>query len=143
MSLTQPQRITLARLLAHLRPDWDDAGIHAACNTLAELDLSAAQLCARATLAADIETNRTPTAITWAQQYNEPPTQDQPCSQHGGTIRRPDGRYHCCVIDTWWPDHEWPHPGRPIPVDVLIEHGLRPEPPSPRTHPTDHEGATT
>lgn len=127
MPLSQPQRIKLAQLLGHLRPDWHDAGIHSSVVAVADKRDEAASICAHACIAAGIASNRTPECINFDSQIPQrwtskaeviaavstPLAQDQPCPEHGDSLRRRDGEYHCCWLE------QFPEP------EPLVRHSSR------------------
>ena len=124
MTLDTPQTTALTRLLAQLRPDWDTAGIHAAVSELATNHQPPHALARQAIDRSAVTSHRTPAAINWAEQYQPTPyTEATACPDHGSRIQRPDGQWHCCVIDQHWP----------TPVTAIPRGGSN--------HPADHINA--
>lgn len=125
MSLDQPQRIALARLLERLRPDWESAGVHSAVVTLADSELPPFSACRQAIDRAAIASNRFPTCISFTEQYPEHRDileQERPrCPMHGGEVRHASGIFSCCrfpdiVVDVA------PHQPRELPPVVAELH---------------------
>jgi len=124
MTLTPQQALSLARLLVQLRDDWDPSGTTSATEQLATDPRDPFTLCHQAIDRAAITSHRTPAAINWAEQYQPTPyTEATACPDHGSRIQRPDGQWHCCVIDQHWP----------TPVTAIPRGGSN--------HPADHINA--
>lgn len=120
MTMNSQMVVSLSRLLALLRPDWDLSGTHAAVTELAADPRPTYTLCRQAIDRASIAANRSPTSVTWLEQH-KPLEQEAPrCELHGSDVRRLDGRWHCCVLENQ-PDHVVLNvQPRPVPIDLSV-----------------------
>lgn len=117
--ITGKQVVALSELLHACRPDWDTRGIQAA---LRRVDTTWAwpAVCLHAITVAANAGNQTPDAIAWQKTASSaaPVDHGQPCPRHNGTIRRNDGRYHCCWLAEKTPVEPYAHTPHPPPAGL-------------------------
>lgn len=114
--LTPQQTVSLYRAVAAVRPDWDDAGVHAFVAQLASDPRPAHVLALQVFTAASRADRHTPECILTPPGEHLPvsraPRRDDPqCLVHGSTVMDDQGRFVCCREE---PVAGWGRPARPV-----------------------------